>query len=106
MRLGYESDIESLLVREVGKLGGRCVKWGINGEPDRMVMLPGGKVVFVETKREDGKLSPLQEEKIKRLRELGFEVLVPYSKCEARKIIAKMKKFMEEEKKSSYNDRR
>lgn len=87
MRFEYESDIERLLSKEVEKLGGRCVKWGVNGEPDRIVLLPGGYAVFVETKRGDGKLSLLQEEKIKRLRLLGFEVYVPYSKSDVRMII-------------------
>lgn len=91
-----ERDIEGLLRREVEKLGGRCVKWGVNGEPDRMVLLPGGSVVFVETKREDGELSALQQEKIRRLRKLGFEVYVPYSKDEVRRLVDELRGRLEE----------
>ena len=96
MSLGYESDIERLLRREVEKLGGRCVKWGVNGEPDRIVLLPGGLTVFVETKRADGKLSRLQDEKIRRLRQLGFLVFVPYTKEGVKTIIGAMKILLED----------
>lgn len=94
--LGYESEIEMLLGREVKKLGGRSEKWGVNGEPDRMLLLPGGWTVFVETKREDGRLSRLQQEKIRRLRKLGYEVYVPYSKDEVREVVEELKRGLEE----------
>lgn len=97
MRFEYESDIERLLCKEVEKLGGRCVKWGVNGEPDRIVLLPGGLTVFVETKRSDGKLSRLQDEKIRRLRQLGFLVFVPYTKEGVKTIIGAMKILLEDE---------
>lgn len=86
----FEKDIEQFLIKEIEKLNGRCDKWGINGEPDRIVMLPGGKVFFVELKRPKGKLSKLQIEKHKRLRVLGFKVYTPYSKDDVRKIIVDM----------------
>ena len=49
-----EKDIEKRLVREVKKLGGLCLKWvspGNSGVPDRIVLMPGGKAIFVELKR-------------------------------------------------------
>ena len=97
MSLGYESDIERLLCKEVEKLGGRCVKWGVNGEPDRIVLLPGGLTVFVETKRSDGKLSRLQDEKIRRLKRLGYLVFVPYTKEGVKSVIGVMKLLLEDE---------
>ena len=97
MSLGYESDIERLLCKEVEKLGGRCVKWGVNGEPDRIVLLPGGLTVFVETKRADGKLSRLQDEKIRRLKRLGYLVFVPYTKEGVKTIISVLKMLLEDE---------
>lgn len=97
MSLGYESDIERLLCKEVEKLGGRCVKWGVNGEPDRIVLLPGGLTVFVETKRADGKLSRLQDEKIRRLKRLGYLVFVPYTKEGVKTIIGVLKMLLEDE---------
>lgn len=74
-----ESEIERQLVAGIKKLGGRCYKWvspGNAGVPDRIAVLPGGRVVFIELKTETGRLSKLQEVQIRRLRELGCEVMV------------------------------
>nr|WP_270471885.1 VRR-NUC domain-containing protein [Hungatella hathewayi] len=76
-----EKDIEKILVNEVKKLGGRAYKWvspGNDGVPDRIVILPGMRPVFVELKTEKGQLSALQKVQIKRLQELGQEVEVLY----------------------------
>lgn len=69
-----EKDIEKILVNGVKDVGGRAYKWvspGNNGVPDRIVILPEGRIVFVELKTESGTLSSLQRVQIKRLRELG-----------------------------------
>ena len=69
-----EKDIEKILVNGVKDVGGRAYKWvspGNNGVPDRIVILPEGRIVFVELKTESGTLSSLQRAQIKRLRELG-----------------------------------
>ncbi len=69
-----EKDIERRLVREVRKRGGWCLKWvcpGWAGVPDRIVLLPGGDIVFVELKRPGGRLGPLQRAWAKRLIRLG-----------------------------------
>lgn len=74
-----ERDIEKILKDEVKNLGGRAYKWvspGNSGVPDRIVVFPGRPPVFVELKTETGKLTPLQEAQIKRLRELGQDVSV------------------------------
>ena len=44
-----ESFIEKKLVQEVKKRGGLCEKWisGTSGWPDRIVILPAGKIGFV-----------------------------------------------------------
>lgn len=58
-----ESTLESRLVREVKKHGGLALKWvspGQNGVPDRIVILPDGRVAFVEMKAPGKQLSPLQ----------------------------------------------
>lgn len=44
--------------------------------PDRLVLLPGGRVVFVECKSTTGKLTPGQSREILRLRYMGFPVFV------------------------------
>lgn len=74
-----ESAIESLLVRSVQDVGGRCYKWvspGNSGVPDRIVFLPDGRVIFVELKTETGRTSALQDWHINALRGLGQTVLV------------------------------
>lgn len=74
-----ESEIEARLVRGVEALGGRAYKFvspGNVGVPDRLVVLPGGTVAFVELKTDTGRLSPMQARQIRRLRELSADVTV------------------------------
>jgi hypothetical protein len=74
-----ESTIENKLVRAVKKLGGECKKmvWPQDdGAPDRLVMMPGGRLWFVETKAPNGKVEPLQKLAHDDLRRLGFQVRV------------------------------
>lgn len=69
-----EKEIEKILVCEVRKLGGRAYKWvspGNDGVPDRIVILPDTRPIFVELKTDTGKLSALQKVQIDRLRKLG-----------------------------------
>lgn len=71
-----EKDIEKKLRKMVERHGGVCLKWvcpGWSGVPDRIVLLPGGRVIFVETKRpKGGTLSQLQKWWAKKLIDLGF----------------------------------
>lgn len=79
MRNLREKDIEKILVSEVRKLGGRAYKWvspGNDGVPDRIVIFPNQRPIFVELKADKGKLSALQAAQIKRLQELGQAVQV------------------------------
>lgn len=74
-----ESLIEKALVERVKALGGMCEKFtspSRRGVPDRIVTLPGGKIVFVELKATGGKLSVLQQRDHARRRALGCYVLV------------------------------
>ena len=69
-----ERDIEALLRDGVKQLGGKAYKWGSPGNagvPDRIVILPGGKVVFVELKQENGRLTRLQKMQQETLRAMG-----------------------------------
>jgi hypothetical protein len=75
----YESDVESALIRRVNSLGGFCEKFMAMGRisaPDRIVTLPGGKIVFVECKRPGYKPSPAQLHDHERRRNLGCTVFV------------------------------
>lgn len=71
-----EKDIEKKLVDIVRGHGGLCLKWvcpGWAGVPDRIILLPGGKIVFVELKRpRGGVLSSRQIWWAKKLVDLGF----------------------------------
>ena len=49
---------------------------GNAGVPDRLVVLPNGKTIFVEMKAEKGELSSIQKVQIKRLLDRGQEVFV------------------------------
>lgn len=74
-----EHDVEQNLVEEVKRAGGWAPKFtspGTNGMPDRIVLLPGGHMGFVEVKAPGKKPRPQQLLRHKRLRELGFQVFV------------------------------
>lgn len=71
-----EKEIEAKLRQTVELHGGMCLKWvcpGWSGVPDRIILLPGGRIIFVETKRpKGGRVSAIQTWWKKRLEALGF----------------------------------
>lgn len=72
-----EARVENRLVLEVDRRGGKALKFtppGWAGAPDRIVLLPGGLVVFVELKAPGKKLRPLQRKRADELETLGFRV--------------------------------
>ena len=73
-----DKEIEQYLVERITDLGGMCPKWsspGTRGVPDRIVFMPDGICVYVETKREKGgRISPMQEWRAKQLSNLGQKV--------------------------------
>lgn len=72
-----EKYIEQKLVTAVKKLGGICPKFtspGLDGVPDRLVLLPGGKMAFIELKAPGEKMRPLQVRRKKQLERIGFRV--------------------------------
>lgn len=74
-----ESKIEKNLVVAVKQAGGTAYKWvspGRRSVPDRIVLLPGGRIVFVECKSPGVKPRSDQLREHERLRKLGFEVVV------------------------------
>ena len=74
-----ESSIERRLVIEVKKRGGLAAKFvspGLDGVPDRIALLPGGKMAFVELKAPGKMLRPLQALRKEQLEGLGFRVYV------------------------------
>nr|DAF09657.1 MAG TPA: Nuclease [Caudoviricetes sp.] len=74
-----EKTIEQRLVKTVKNSGGiapKLVSPGFDGMPDRLVLLPGGKIGFVEVKAPGKEPRPLQVARHKLLRRLGFKVFV------------------------------
>ena len=71
-----EASLESSLFLGVRKLGGKCLKMNIKHWPDRQVLLPGGYVCFVEVKAPGEVPRKGQLGRHKKIRELGFPVLV------------------------------
>ena len=72
-----EKVIERQLAMAVKKIGGMAVKFvspGLDGVPDRIVLLPNKKMAFVELKAPGKKLRPLQEKRRRQLEALGFPV--------------------------------
>ena len=74
-----EKKIEQKLVTAVKKHGGICPKFvspGFDGMPDRLVLLPHGRFVFVEVKAPGEKPRPLQLSRYGMLQKLGYSVYV------------------------------
>ena len=74
-----EKTIEQHLVKAVKNSGGiapKLVSPGFDGMPDRLVLLPGGKIGFVEVKAPGKEPRPLQVARHGLLRLLGFKVYV------------------------------
>lgn len=74
-----EKSVETYLRDRLRKAGGAAMKWvspGNNGVPDRIVIMPGGRIVFVELKAPGKKPTALQLHQQNRLRALGCDVRV------------------------------
>ena len=74
-----EKYIEHQLVMKVKAMGGICPKLvspGMDGMPDRMALLPGGHIGFVEVKAPGGKPRKLQALRHRLLTGLGFKVFI------------------------------
>lgn len=69
-----EANLEAYLVRKVCDLGGKCMKFlspGSAGMPDRLIVLPGGVIAFMELKRLGEVPGDLQAKRISDLHKLG-----------------------------------
>lgn len=74
-----EKHVEAALVKRVKELGGTAEKFtspSRRSVPDRLVTLPGGKIVFVELKRPSSKPTAKQALDHERRRALGCDVRV------------------------------
>jgi len=74
-----EKGIEQKFVDEVKRINGFAIKLvspGFSGLPDRLVLIPDGKIGFVEVKAPGKKPRRLQRSRHDQLRKLGFKVFV------------------------------
>lgn len=73
-----EKEIERKLCSEVKKRDGLCEKWnaGTAGWPDRIILMPDGKIAFAELKAPSKMPRPLQTARRKALMKRGFLVYV------------------------------
>lgn len=72
-----ESAIENKLTKAVKKMGGLPLKFispSLVGLPDRLLLMPGGKIAFIELKASGQAMRPLQMKRKRQLEALGFPV--------------------------------
>lgn len=80
-----EKEVEEALVKAAKKRNGVALKFvspGLSGVPDRLVLLPDGKIGFIELKSPGKKMRLLQEKRKSQLERLGFLVFCLDSKEE------------------------
>ena len=74
-----ESTIEQRLRKEAKSRGGLALKFvspGMSGVPDRLVLMPGGRMAFIELKAPGKTPRALQKKRKEQLERLGFSVYV------------------------------
>lgn len=94
-----EKDIERWLGIQLKKLGCIYMKFvspGNDGVPDRIVVLPGGSVIFVELKAQKGVLMANQRIQVARLRKQGALVFVITGMIEAKLFVDDMERVIHE----------
>lgn len=72
-----EREVEKALKKAVKDKGGLALKFvspGFDGVPDRIILLPGAKIAFIELKAPGKKMRPLQEKRKRQLEAIGFLV--------------------------------
>jgi hypothetical protein len=93
MRKLVEKDVESYLVDQVEALGGLCPKLispGGRGFFDRLALLPGGRLTFVEVKRpRGGRVSGHQRELHAAFQALGANVAIVKTKGDVDRLLGR-----------------
>ena len=85
-----ECDVEHKLVKATCAKHGMALKFispGTAGVPDRIVLMPHGRMAFVEVKAPGQKLRPLQLRRKKQLEKLGYRVFVLDDKAKIDEIL-------------------
>lgn len=90
-----EKMIERYLCDSIKQMGGVCLKYsnaGMVGYPDRICLLSGGVVFWVELKSKDGRLNEVQKIRIRQLRSMGHTVNVCRSKEDVDEVLEPYKR--------------
>lgn len=90
--------IERYLANKVKQLGGKSFKFvspGNAGVPDRIVIIPGGHIFFIELKAPGKKPRKLQVVIMNQLKKLGCNVLTIDSKEQVNRFIDEAKIMLE-----------
>lgn len=88
-----EKEIEKFLVNGVRKMGGVAFKFvspGNAGVPDRLIVMPGGKVYFAELKTERGMPTVLQCRQMDELFSLGCDVSLLQGQEQVRRFLERL----------------
>lgn len=89
-----EKDIESWLNKQVEQMGGLAFKFvspGNPGVPDRIYILPNGRVWFVELKQQSGRIANIQKKQRQRLMSLGCNYRLVRGMDDARDYVEELK---------------
>jgi len=90
-----EKTLECKLIKAVMEVGGICPKFispGTDGMPDRLILLPGGCLAFIEVKAPGCKPRPLQVRRHEVLRSLGFKVFILDDELQIQSILSEILK--------------
>lgn len=90
-----ESQLEEKFCKKIKKIGGMALKFmspGRAGVPDRIILMPGGKIYFVEMKSSNGPVNPIQEYIFEKFEELGFKVHILNSENSVKKFLEKIER--------------
>lgn len=88
-----ESQIEKYMVCKVKEHGGLCLKFmspGHPGVPDRIVITPNGKTIYVELKTKVGRMSDIQKWQITEMQKRGVDVRVLYGMDDVKEFLGKV----------------
>ena len=89
-----EKDIEAWLNKQIEKMGGIAYKFvspGNPGVPDRIYILPDGKVWFVELKQQFGRIANIQKWQRQRLLEMGCNYRLVRGMDDAKAFVQQLK---------------
>ena len=89
-----EREIEKYLVEKLKSIGLDCIKFVPDqrpGMPDRVTLLPEGRVLWIETKKPSGgRVSAIQKYQHKVLREAGQRVEIVWTKEQADDLVREL----------------